>query len=154
MLHRPCKKDRSHLFAEKERIHMSRSPSPHAVVPRHPKRTVVSLAINFELNTTNGLRRVIFGLEKDTKGNQVEWQIHFSLFERAKRTDDFGPAIVKVDVDVKTELHPNAEALAHSKPTPEQAGEVVGPVAEDAKALKAKQITKPEFDESAQNVLG
>ena len=133
---------------------MSPSPSLHTVVPKQPKRTVISLAVNFELNTTNGLRRVIFGLEKDTKGDKVEWQIHFSLFERAKRTDDFGAAIVKVDVDVKTELHSNAELLAHSKPTPEQAGEIVGPVADDAKALKAKEITKSEFDESAQSALG
>jgi hypothetical protein len=51
-------------------------------------------------------------------------------------------------------LSSNAEALAHSKPTPEQAAEIVGPVSEDAKALKANQITKPEFDESAQTVLG
>src|ERR1051325_6249990 len=100
--------------------------SPTAVA-KQPKRVVVSLAVNFELNTTNGLRRVIFGLEKDTKGTDVEWQIHFSLFERAKRTDDFGNPIVKVDVDVKTSLAAAAEALAHSKPSPEQAGEIVGP---------------------------
>lgn len=124
------------------------------MVPKQPKRVVVSLAVNFELNTTNGLRRVIFGLEKDTQGGQVEWQIHFSLFERAKRTDDFGPPIVKVDVDVKTELQANADALAHSKPSPEQAAEIVGPVSEDAKALKKNEISKPEFDESAQTVLG
>src|SRR6266496_104474 len=117
---------------------MAGSPVTHnALVPKQPKRVIVSLAVNFELNTTNGLRRVIFGLEKDTKGTDVEWQIHFSLFERAKRTDDFGDAIVKVDVDVHSSLADNAEALAQSKPTPEQAGEIVGPVSEDAKALKA-----------------
>jgi len=125
-----------------------------ALVPKHPKRVIVSLAVNFELNTTNGLRRVIFGLEKDTKGTDVEWQIHFSLFERAARTDDFGDPIVKVDVDVHSSLAPNAEALAQSKPTPEQAAEIVGPVSEDAKALNAEEISKSEFDESAQSVLG
>jgi hypothetical protein len=128
--------------------------SHNAVIAKQPKRTVVSIAVNFELNTTNGLRRVVFGLEKDTKGTDIEWQIHFSLFERAKRTDDFGDPIVKVDVDVKTSLAAAAETLAHTKPTPEQAGEIVGPVSEDAKALKAQEISKAEFDESAQNVLG
>jgi hypothetical protein len=125
-----------------------------AMTPKQPKRVIVSLAVNFELNTTNGLRRVVFGLEKDTKGTDIEWQIHFSLFERAKRTDAFGDPIVKVDVDVHTSLNGAAEQLAQSKPTPEQAGEIIGPVAEDAKALKAKEINKPEFDESAQSVLG
>jgi len=123
-------------------------------VPKQTKRVVVSLAVNFELNTVNGLRRVVFGLEKDTKGDDIEWQIHFTLFERAKRTDDFGDPIVKLDVDVHTSLFVNAEALAHSKPTPEQAAEIVGPVSEDAKSLKANQISKSEFDESAQSVLG
>src|SRR5437870_3777036 len=101
--------------------------SSHPVTPKQPKRVIVSLAVNFELNTTNGLRRVIFGLEKDTKGTDIEWQIHFSLFERAKRTDAFGDAIVKVDVDVHTSLNAAAEQLAQSKPTPEQAGEIIGP---------------------------
>jgi hypothetical protein len=132
------------------------APNTHASAPvaKQPKRVVVALAVNFELNTTNGLRRVIFGLAKNTTGTDIQWQIHFTLFERSKRTDLFGDPIVKLDVDVHTSLSSNAEALAHSKPTPEQAAEIVGPVSEDAKALKANQITKPEFDESAQTVLG
>jgi hypothetical protein len=61
---------------------------------------------------------------------------------------------VKVGVDVKTALSTGAEALAQSKTTPEQAAEIVGPVSEDAKALKAREISKAEFDESTQSVLG
>src|SRR5258707_12201374 len=102
------------------------APNPHVPAPvaKQPKRVVVALAVNFELNTTNGLRRVIFGLEKNTTGTDIEWQIHFTLFERTKRTDPFGDAIVKLDVDVHTSLAANAEVLAHSKPTPEQAAEI------------------------------
>ena len=56
-----------------------------------PKSTVIKLKINFELNTPNGLRKVIFGLEKDaTAGNVVSWQIDFQLFERSKKTDPWG----------------------------------------------------------------
>ena len=48
-----------------------------APIPK-PKSTIIKLKINFELNTPNGLRRVIFGLEKDsTSGNVVEWNINF-----------------------------------------------------------------------------
>ena len=130
------------------------TPATAASVAR-AKRVVVSLAVNFELNTSNGLRKVIFGLEKDTKPEGVvEWQIHFTLFERAKRTDPFGDAIVKLDVKVDIAEFHNAEALAHSKPSPEQAGEIVGPVAEDAKAVKSGDLEKADFDASAQSVMG
>ena len=61
---------------------------------------------------------MIFGLAKNTTGTDIQWQIHFTLFERTKRTDLFGDPIVKLDVDVHTSLAANAEALAHSKPTP------------------------------------
>ena len=65
------------------------APNTHASAPvaKQAKRVVVALAVNFELNTTTGLRRVIFGLAKNTTGTDIQWQIHFTLFERAKRTD-------------------------------------------------------------------
>ena len=48
---------------------------------------VIKLKVHFELNTPNGLRRVIFGLEKDaTSGTTVVWTINFQLFERARKT--------------------------------------------------------------------
>lgn len=40
------------------------------------------------------LRRVIFGLEKDTQADTVIWKINFQLFERDNKTHDFGDAIV------------------------------------------------------------
>lgn len=123
------------------------------VAAKTPKRVVTAISVNFEINTTNGLRRVIFGLEKKPAGAATRWEIHFTLFERAQRTDPFGDPVVKLDVTVDTELESSAEALAHSKPTPEQAAEIVGPVADDAKAVKSQELSKQEFDESAQSVL-
>lgn len=102
--------------------------------------------------TTSGNETLTADCE-DTQGTNIEWQIHFTLFERAKRTDPFGDPIVKLDVDVRTSLAASAEAMAQSHPTPEQAAEIVGPVAEDAKAVKKQEITTPEFYESAQSVL-
>ena len=50
------------------------------------KANIIKLKVNFQLNTPNGLRRVIFGLEKDaTSGTVVTWTINFQLFERAKK---------------------------------------------------------------------
>ena len=133
-----------------------------AFAPRagSPKRQVVSLSVDFELNTTNGLRKVVFGLEKDTVGEEVTWQIHFTLFERAKRTDPFGDPLVKLDVKLKTALFKKADTLAQSQPSAQQSAQLVGPVAEDAKAVKdavtpaEKALAKADFDESSQGVIG
>src|SRR5689334_11017183 len=96
--------------------HATPKPAPAPATPGPVQRVVVSMSVNFVLNTTDGLRQVTFGLEKDTRGSDVEWQIHFKLLERASRTDPFD-TIVTLDVDVKTSLIPQAEAMAHTKPT-------------------------------------
>lgn len=127
--------------------------SPGGGAPKQPKRIVTGMSVDFELNTTNGLRKVVFGLEKKTQAAGVHWEIHFTLFERTKRTDPFGDPVVKLDVKVDTALSSAAEDLAHNKPTPAQAAEIVGPVADDAKAVKAGDLPKSEFDESAQGVM-
>lgn len=111
------------------------------------------MSVNFVLNTTDGLRQVTFGLEKDTKGTDIEWQIHFKLLERARKTDPFD-TIVQLDVDVDTSLVPQAEAMAHSKPTADQAAHIVGPLADDAKLVQSGDLDKPVFDDEAQQALG
>ena len=50
------------------------------------KRVIVAIKVKFELNAKNGLRRILFGLEKDTQGDEVQWKIDFALFEREKRS--------------------------------------------------------------------
>src|SRR5215471_544710 len=119
-------------------------PAPTTAAPATPgpvQRVVVSMSVNFVLNTTDGLRQVTFGLEKDTKGTDIEWQIHFKLLERAKKTDTFD-TIVTLDVDVKTSLIPQAEAMAHNKPTADQAAHIVGPLADDAKLVNSGDLPK------------
>jgi len=127
-------------------------PSPTAI-PGPVQRVVVSMSVNFVLTTTDGLRQVNFGLEKDTKGTDIEWQIHFKLLERAKKTDNFD-TIVQLDVDVKTSLIPQAEAMAHTKPTADQAAHIVGPLADDSKLVTSGDLPKPVFDDEAQQALG
>src|SRR5262245_59736216 len=111
-----------HSRPAKEHGMATPAPSSKQVV-KEPKRVVTAINVNFELNTTNGLRRVVFGLEKKPgkAAAPTHWEIHFTLFERLKRTDPFGDPIVKLDVVVDTELSSQAEAMAHTKPTAEQA---------------------------------
>jgi hypothetical protein len=121
--------------------------------PVKAKSTVIKLKVNFELNTPNGLRKVIFGLEKDaTQGDVVSWSIDFQLFERAKKSDPWGDAIVTLNVDVDKKLFPKAEAAAQGL-TPGQSAHALGPAADDARAAADGEIDEEEAQETVQNTL-
>ena len=114
---------------------------------------IIKLKVHFELNTPNGLRRVIFGLEKDaTSGKTVTWTINFQLFERAKKTDPYGDAIVTLDVEVDKALNAKAEKAAKGL-TAGQSAHALGPAADDAKAAQDGEIDSEEAQETVQNTL-
>lgn len=117
------------------------------------KSNVIKLKVHFELNTPNGLRRVIFGLEKDaTSGTTVVWTIDFQLFERAKKTDPYGDAIVTLNVEVDKALNAKAEKTAKGM-TPGQSAHALGPAADDAKAAQDGEIDEEEAQQTVQNTL-
>ena len=102
--------------------------------------TVIAIKVRFELDTLDGLRKVMFGLEKDMKGTDPIWTIHFQLQERAKTTDSF-TNIVTLDVKVDEQaLHPAAETAAKSGLTTTQAAHALGPAAEDAKGTTTGDV--------------
>lgn len=122
--------------------------------PAVQQRVVIGIKVHFVLNTLDGLRRVIFGLEKDTQGTEIKWIINFQLFERQNKTVDFGDAIVDVDVEVDTDLHDKAEATAHQNSlTPPQSAHAVGPAADDAKAAQAGDIDQSDANDTIQDTL-
>ena len=116
------------------------------------KATIIKLKVNFTLNTPNGLRRVIFGLEKDTQGDVVSWTINFQLFERAKKSDPFGDAIVSLDVDVDKALNSKAEKASKGL-TPPQTAFALGPGADDAKSAKDGEISQSDAKKTVQKTL-
>ena len=117
------------------------------------KATVIKLKVNFQLNTPNGLRRVLFGLEKDaTSGNVVIWTINFQLFERAKRTDPYTDPIVSLDVEVDKALNAKAEKAAKGL-SAGQSAHALGPAAEDAKAAENGEIDQADAQDTVQNTL-
>src|ERR1044072_1338687 len=110
------------------------------------KANVIKLKVNFQLNTPNGLRRVLFGLEKDaTSGNVVVWTINFQLFERAKRTDPYTDPIVSLDVEVDKALNAKAEKAAQGL-SAGQSAHALGPAAEDAKAAENGEIDQEDAE--------
>ena len=118
-----------------------------------PKRTIVGIKVKFELNSKNGLRRVIFGLEKNSQGDEILWKINFALFERDKKSDAYGDALVDMAVEVDTQLNKRAEDTAQRGLTPGQAAHALGPAAEDAKASAAGEIDQDEAGETVQATL-
>jgi hypothetical protein len=118
-----------------------------------PKSTIIKLKVNFELNTPNGLRKVIFGLEKDaTAGSVVKWTIDFQLFERSKKTDPWGDAIVTLNVEVDKKLFPKAEVASQGL-SASQSAHALGPAADDAAAAAAGEIDQEEAQDTVQNTL-
>ena len=116
------------------------------------KSAVIRIKVHFELNTPNGLRRVIFGLEKDTQGKVVLWKIDFQLFERSKKSDPFGDAIVTLNVEVDKALNDKAEKASKGL-TAKQSAHALGPAADDAKAAEAGEIDQEEAEATVQNTL-
>ena len=116
-------------------------------------RIVVGIKVHFVLNTRDGLRRVIFGLEKNTENDTVKWTINFQLFERDKRTDDYGDAIVDLDVEVDTKLNNKAETAANNGLTPGQSAHALGPAADDAKDAAEGNISQDDARDTVRETL-
>lgn len=114
---------------------------------------IVAIKVKLVLNAKNGLRRVIFGLEKDTEGDQVHWKIEFQVFERASKTDEYVDPLVSLDVEVDTALNAKAETAAKNGLTPGQAAHALGPAANDALAAKAGEIDQDEAGQTVQATL-
>jgi hypothetical protein len=127
---------------------MASAPKP---APVTAKREVVKIHVKFTLNTPDGLRRVTFELEKDNADDgSVHWKITFQLFERDKKSDPFGDAIVDLLVEVDTKLHPKAQAMADKGMTPNQAAFAIGPAADTA---KDPDVSTDEKNATVQNTL-
>ena len=96
---------------------------------------------------------MVFGLEKDTQGTTVTWKIEFDLFERDKKTDPWGEAIVQVQVEVDTQLHPKAQQTALKGMTAGQQAHALGPAADDQLAAKSGEIPQSQANQTTQNTL-
>jgi len=117
------------------------------------KRMVVAIKVKFELNARNGLRRVMFSLEKDTDGDKIDWKIQFQLFERDSKTVPYDDPLVDREIEVDTALNNKAQAVADNGMTPGQAAHALGPASEDAKAAADGEIDQSEADETIQATL-
>lgn len=116
-------------------------------------RDVIGIDVKFTLNTPDGLRRVTFELKKDTTGQVVKWTITFQLFERTKKTDPFGDAIVDLQIEVDTKLNNKAEQMANTGMTTRQSAFAIGPAADAAKDASQGAISQDKAKTTVQTTL-
>lgn len=115
---------------------------------RQPKMEVLGVKIRFVLVTKNGLRQVIFELEKTTEGNKDHWKILFELYEREKKTDPF-ELVVRLVVEVDIKLNPKAQLIFdNERMSAKQTAYAIGPGAQ-----KAKDANKPKAKKAVQDTL-
>jgi hypothetical protein len=101
----------------------------------------IAIKVQFELDSLDGLRKVMFGLEKDVKGTDTIWFIHFQLQEKQTATDANFVDVVTLDVLVDDRaLHPAAQTATTNGLTPPQAAHALGPAADDAKGTTTGDV--------------
>jgi hypothetical protein len=125
-----------------------------SLTPAAGAGATIAIKVLFELDTLDGLRKVFFGLEKDIKGTDDIWFIHFQLQEKNAATDAAFVNVVTLDVLVDEQaLHPQAQQVADNGLTPSQAGHALGPAADDAKGTTTGDVDPADADETVKGTL-
>ena len=117
-----------------------------------PKPQTVALSIRFELQTRNELRKVIFGLDRGTKGGIVEWKINFELYERQKKTDKF-VKLIDLDVEVQAKNKQAAEQTATKGMTERQTRHALRAGAAAAKRFMVGKTTEESAKRSIERTM-
>jgi hypothetical protein len=128
-------------------------PPKRIELAKAPSHDIIGIKVKFTLESKTRLRKVLFGLEKNTEGDEITWVIDFQLFERDNKGDDYGDPLVDLQVDVDSTLNKRAEAAAKNGLTPGQAAHAIGPAAADSKAAAAGEIDKDEASQTVQATL-
>src|SRR5687768_10516426 len=105
-------------------------------------KTLKSISVDLEVMTTDRLKKVIFGLDKSTDTEGVNWVIEFQFLEREKKTDGFGDPLVKLKVDVKKAHNAAAEETAVKGLNSAQSEHLLGPAIVAAQRLNEGKTTE------------
>ena len=93
------------------------------------------ISVTLEVDPSD-IQKIVFGLDKSCNDDDTaEWKLHFELLERADFTKEFA-TVVKLDVDINKENHPQAEATAKNGLDESQRGQaqIAAQVAKDPEA--------------------
>jgi len=118
------------------------------------KQAVVGISLRLELNSQDGLRRVVFTLSKDVLANdKTRWKIGFELYERRNKSAAF-VKLIDLEVSVTTKNEKNAEAvLKRKKLTVKQSAHAIGTAADLAKAAAGDEADLDTAKQSVEETL-
>ena len=128
---------------------------PQGKSPSQNKSTtaIIWLRVRFELGARNGLRRVVFAMEKNNKPNGVpQWVVQFQLFERRSRAEQW-TQMANLRVDLDTKQNAKAATVAARGLSDEQAARAVGPAADDTLAGKRGELAVAESRQSVKDIV-
>lgn len=116
---------------------------------------IKSISVDLEVLTKDRLKKLVFGLDKSPGENdEVQWEINFEFYEREKRSDDFGEALVNLLVGVMSGNFDAAERTALEGLSTPQAEHLLGPVMLDAKRHKLGRINEKKLAATVEKTLG
>ena len=123
-------------------------------MPAGVGKRILSVHVVIDVMSKDGLRKFAFGLDKSTDKDDVEdWAIHFDLFERATRADNFNEAVVHVDLDVKAKNFDKMQITADKGFNTAQAETTLIDVATAADRVKAGKSTTARLAKAVEGVI-
>ena len=123
-------------------------------MPAGVGKRIISVHVIVDVMSKDGLRKFSFGLDKSTgKNDEEEWAIHFDLFERTRRSEEFSEAVVHVDLDVKAKNFAKAQITADKGLNTAQAEAALVDVAAVADRVKAGKATEARLAKAVEGVI-
>jgi hypothetical protein len=116
-------------------------------------RTLKSISVDLEVMTTDRLKKIVFGLDKNVDGDEIQWVIDFKFFQRDKKSDEFGDPLVSLKADVKKTNNEAAEATANKGLNASQSELLLGPGVIAAQRLKEGKITEEKAAATVERTL-
>ena len=105
-------------------------------------KIIKAISVDLEVMTSDRLNKIIFGLDKATNEESVDWTIEFQFLEREKKTEEFGDPLVKLKIAVKKPNHQVAEETALKGLNGRQSEHLLGPALVATKRLEAGETTE------------
>jgi hypothetical protein len=116
-------------------------------------KNLKSISVDLEVMTPDRLTKIIFGLDKSTDVETVDWTIEFQFMQRATKTDEFGDPLVKLTVEVKKANQGLAEETAIKGLNSRQTDHLLGPALVAAKRLKEGTTTSEKAAATVERTL-